>query len=329
MVLSCPSRVARASLSGMGTRIGELAALLTAVSWTFTAFAFAFAARRIGSLALNVLRLTVALLLFAVLGLVLRGEPFPLAAPSSVWFWLSLSGLAGFVFGDLFLFQAYIDLGARLTQVVFASAPLMTAIIGRLALGETIGPPGILGMIVVICGIAMVVAKKPGDASSTKEPVHPHRARGVVFALLAALGQAGGLVLSKIGAPHFDPFAATQIRVIAGLAGFLVVAAVWRRFREPWRALKDRKALGILSVGAFFGPFLGVSMGLFAVQRTGAGAAATLMGLTPILILVPALFHQQGKNQADGVPGRHRRRFRNRAAVFVLNALAATWSARI
>ncbi len=279
----------------METRIGEIAALLTAVSWTFTALAFAFAARRIGSLALNILRLVVALLLFTVLGLALRGEPFPVTAPSSVWFWLSLSGLVGFVFGDLFLFQAYIDLGARLTQVVFASAPLMTAIISRLALGETIGPLGILGMIVVVCGIAMVIAKKPQSLESTNEPVHPHRARGVAFALLAALGQAGGLVLSKIGAPSFDPFAATQIRVMAGLAGFLVVAAVWGRFREPWRALKDRKALAHLSVGAFFGPFLGVSMGLFAVQRTGVGAAATLMGLTPILILVPAYFINKEK----------------------------------
>jgi len=273
----------------METRIGEIAALLTAVSWTFTALAFAFAAERIGSLALNILRLLVALVLFAVLGLVLHGAPIPLAAPASVWFWLGLSGLVGFVFGDLFLFQAYIDLGARLTQVVFASAPLMTALISRFALGETIGPIGLLGMFVVVCGIALVVAWKPGK-TDTPSRLHPHRLRGVVFALLGGLGQAGGLVLSKIGAPHFDPFAATQIRVIVGLAGFLVVAAVWGRFSEPWRAMKDRKALGILSVGAFFGPFLGVSMGLFAVQRTGAGAAATLMGLTPIMILVPAYF---------------------------------------
>ncbi|WP_262497701.1 DMT family transporter [Parabacteroides chinchillae] len=39
-----------------------------------------------------------------------------------------------------------------------------------------------------------------------------------------------------------------------------------------------------------FGPFLGVSFSLMAVQYTGAGIASTLMALTPIIILAPAWF---------------------------------------
>jgi len=277
----------------MDIRIGEVAALVTAVFWTVTAVCFEFAARRIGSLALNVLRLAAALILFTILGIVLRGELLPLGAGAEVWFWLSLSGLVGFVFGDLFLFQAYIDIGARLTQVVFASAPLMTAVIGWFALGERISAVGLLGMVVVVAGISLVVmARGPSMPETAGNAASPpaRRLRGLFFALMGALGQAGGLVLSKIGAPSSDPFVATQIRVIAGLIGFLVVAAVWRRSAEPWKALRDRSVLGVLSVGAFFGPFLGVSLGLFSVQRSNAGVAATLMGLTPILILIPAVF---------------------------------------
>jgi drug/metabolite transporter (DMT)-like permease len=37
--------------------------------------------------------------------------------------------------------------------------------------------------------------------------------------------------------------------------------------------------------GGVFGPFLGVSLSLVAVQHTQAGVAATLMALTPVLIL--------------------------------------------
>jgi drug/metabolite transporter (DMT)-like permease len=295
----------------MDIRIGEIAALTTAVFWTITAVTFEYAARRIGSLALNILRLAAALLMFAVLGLILRGEPIPVSAGSYVWFWLSLSGLVGFVFGDIFLFQAYIDIGARTTQVLFASAPLMTAIIGFFALGERISLLGVAGMASVISGIALVILdKKPYkarttvaavDTQSPKDTQFPtgtlssalpgsHRLRGILCAIGGALGQAGGLVLSKIGAPDYDPFAATQIRVIAGLAGFLVMAAMLRRFREPWKALSDKKALGSLTLGSVFGPFLGVSLGMFAVQRSNAGIAATLMGLTPIIILIPAIF---------------------------------------
>ncbi|GAB1484840.1 DMT family transporter [Treponema sp.] len=277
----------------MNAHIGELAAIGTSIFWTVTAISFEYAARRIGSLALNILRLAVALILFSLLGLILRGQIIPIGAPASLWFWLSLSGLVGFVFGDLFLFQAYIDIGARMTQVVFAASPLMTALIGFALLEERIAPSGILGMFIVIGGIALVIMDKkkgPIEAAPASSVPTARRLRGVLFALLGALGQAGGLVLSKIGAPSSDPFVATQIRVIAGLTGFTVVALLWRKGREPIVALKDRKAMGALSIGAFFGPFLGVSLGLFAVQRAASGSAATLMGLTPIIILLPAVF---------------------------------------
>jgi drug/metabolite transporter (DMT)-like permease len=272
--------------------LGELAALSVSVFWTVTAVAFEFAAKRIGSLALNILRLAAALVIFTALGLVLRGEFFPLGAGGTAWFWLILSGLVGFVFGDIFLFQAYVDIGARTTQAVFASSPLMTAVIGFALLGERVSFLGIIGMVVVVVGIALVIMDhRPDQVEAASASVVPaaRRVRGIVCALLGALGQAGGLILSKIGAPDSDPFVATQIRVIAGLAGFIVVGAVWGKLRETTAALKDGKAMGILAIGAFFGPFLGVSLGLFSVQRASSGVAATLMGLTPILILIPAV----------------------------------------
>ncbi len=281
----------------MNEHLGEIAALLTSVSWTVTALAFEYAAKRIGSLALNVLRLVAALVMFALIGLILRGQVFPLDAASSVWLWLSLSGLVGFVFGDIFLFQAYIDIGARMTQVVFVSSPLITAILGYFVLGERIAPVGAAGMVLVVVAIAWVVfgagssdgASAAGEGPGLEAARRARRGRGVLFAFLGALGQSGGLILSKIGAPSYDPFAATQIRVIAGLAGFLVMAVLSRRLKEVFAAFKNPPALKALGVGAFFGPFIGVTLGLYAVQRTSSGIAATLMGLTPILILIPSV----------------------------------------
>jgi drug/metabolite transporter (DMT)-like permease len=104
----------------MDARLGEIAAVATSVFFTVTAVCFEFAAKRIGSLALNVLRLAAALAIFAVLGLVVRGELLPFGAGPEAWLWLSLSGLVGFVFGDLFLFQSYIDIGAPPPQVIYS-----------------------------------------------------------------------------------------------------------------------------------------------------------------------------------------------------------------
>ncbi|HNW57871.1 MAG TPA: EamA family transporter, partial [Bacteroidales bacterium] len=48
-------------------------------------------------------------------------------------------------------------------------------------------------------------------------------------------------------------------------------------------------------LGAFFGPFLGVSFSLIAVKYTEAGIASTIMALVPVFIILPAvvLFRQK------------------------------------
>ncbi len=84
---------------------GEFAALLTAVFWTVTALSFESAGHRIGSVALNILRLVIGLVFLGVYTFISRGLVFPSDASYENWIWLSLSGLVGFVFGDLFLFQ--------------------------------------------------------------------------------------------------------------------------------------------------------------------------------------------------------------------------------
>jgi drug/metabolite transporter (DMT)-like permease len=45
----------------------------------------------------------------------------------------------------------------------------------------------------------------------------------------------------------------------------------------------------LTSLGAFFGPFLGVSFSLVAVKYTEAGIASTIMALVPVFIIVPAV----------------------------------------
>lgn len=43
-------------------------------------------------------------------------------------------------------------------------------------------------------------------------------------------------------------------------------------------------------IGSVFGPFLGVSFSLIAIQYTNTGIAATIMSIVPILLIVPAIF---------------------------------------
>lgn len=262
---------------------GQLAALGTASCWAFSSLAFEVAGRRVGSLSLNVVRLVIASAFLAAWNGVTRGLLFPVDASAHAWLWLGASGLIGFLFGDYCLFKAFVLLGPRLAMLMMALAPPLAAGIGWLVLGERLGPLDLAGMALTVAGIAWAILERAPASAAAPRPARP--AAGIALGLGGALGQAGGLVLSKLGMGAYDPFAATQVRVLAGLAGFAAVASVagwWPRVGE---AVRDRAALGWASVGAFFGPFLGVSLSLVAVQRTLAGVAASLMATTPILII--------------------------------------------
>jgi drug/metabolite transporter (DMT)-like permease len=261
---------------------GELAALATACCWTTSALAFEAAGRRVGSLALNLIRLVPAFLLLSVYSWLVRGVAFPVDASAHAWLWLSLSGLIGFTVGDLCLFRAFVRVGARVSMLLMATAPLLTTLLGLLIMGELLSARQLLGMLLTVTGVSSVALERRPDAAGQLRRLPLD---GILLALGGAAGQALGLVLSKLGMGAYDAFAATQIRVLAGIVGLSVVFTAlgwWPRVRA---ALADRRALVPTGIGAFFGPFLGVSLSLVAVKYTYAGVAATLMALVPVLII--------------------------------------------
>jgi len=261
---------------------GELAALVTACCWTASALAFEAAGRRVGSLALNLIRLLPAAMLLSDYSWLVRGVAFPVDASAHAWLWLSLSGLVGFTVGDLCLFRAFVRVGARVSMLLMAAVPLITTIFGLLIMGELLSARQLLGMVLTVVGVSSVALERRPDAAGRMQRLPLD---GILLALGGAVGQALGLVLSKVGMGAYDAFAATQIRVLAGIVGLSVVFTVigwWPRVR---RALADRTAMVSTGIGAFFGPFLGVSLSLVAIKYTYAGVAATLMALVPVLII--------------------------------------------
>lgn len=273
-------------------RVGELAALFTALCWTITALAFETASRRVGSVAVNILRLVMALVLLGVFSYFRRGMFLPIDASAYTWFWLALSGLVGFVIGDLFLFKAFTVIGSRMSMLIMTLVPPIAALTGWLLMGEMLSWLNLVGMAMTISGIALVILHKHKEGKKNLEKIP---LKGLLFAVGGAAGQAVGLVLSKYGMGNYDPFAATQIRVMAGIAGFAIIISFFRRWLAVKNATRDNKALLLMLVGATFGPFLGVSSSLIAVQNTATGIASTIMAITPILIIPPTLifFKQQ------------------------------------
>ena len=96
---------------------GELISLGVAFSWTITALASEVGSKRLGVLSLNVWRLGLAMVCSAALMWVVTGNPLPAHASGTAWFWLMLSGVVGYFFGDWCLFNSYLCFGDKLEGV--------------------------------------------------------------------------------------------------------------------------------------------------------------------------------------------------------------------
>ncbi len=267
--------------------LGEFAALLTVFFWTISSLAFESASNKIGSVAVNILRLFMGFIFLSIFTLIRRGLFLPVDATVENWMWLSLSGLIGFVFGDLFLFKSYTVIGSRFSMLIMTLVPPITAFFSFLILGERLTLFHLLGMTLTFTGIAMAIFNSPGKGEKISLKLAP---KGILYAFGGAVGQALGLVLSKFGMKNYDPFAATQIRIIAGIIGYTILVTFMTRWISVMKATKNKSGMVLTTVGAFFGPFLGVSFSLIAIKYTEAGIASTIMALVPVFIIIPAIF---------------------------------------
>ncbi len=274
------------------SHFGEFAALLTAIFWTITALAFEGATKRVGPFAVNLIRLLFAFVFLSILSYFSRGLAFPVDATGHIWLWLGLSGVVGFILGDYFLFASYPLIGSRMAMLMMTLAPPIAAFFGWIALGETMNLKGLAGMLLVLSGIAIAIWSRP---NGEKKMQLNFPIRGLIFAFIGALGQGGGIVLSKYGMGQYNAFAATQVRVIVSIIGFAIIITFLKRWKNVSKTFKDKPALRGIVVGSVFGPFLGVSFSLLAVQNTNTGIASTIMAIVPVLIILPAvvLFKQK------------------------------------
>lgn len=271
---------------------GELAALGTAVSWSIGSNFFAAAGRRMGSRELNRLRITAACVLLCATLTALRGAPWPTWASRPQVVLLAVSGLIGFVFGDTWYFRSLVILGAGRAALLASLAPLFTVLIAWPTLHEHPGPLALAGIALTVGGVAWVIGARGA-------PVPAHRegstAMGVFAGVLAALGQAGGYVLSRSAVRGgLDPLSATVIRVSSAMVAIWVLAGLERAVRPTLATLRDRRAAAFMVGGAIFGPFLGVTLSLTAIRYIDAGVASSITAVYPILtMLIAARAHRE------------------------------------
>jgi drug/metabolite transporter (DMT)-like permease len=263
--------------------LGEIAALLTSLSFSVTSTMFTLAAQRVGAVVVNRTRLVFAVIFLAITHWIVLGTLLPIQAAPDRWLWLSISGIVGLVLGDAFLFQAFIWIGPRLSMLMMSLAPIIAALVAWIFLGEVLHFGEITGIVITLAGIAWVILDRNGKKSSSDRDY----GRGILYGLGAAIGQALGLVFAKNGLyGDFSPISGNIIRMISAFTVMWVIAVFRQETRLTLKTLNtNRRVLLFIFGGAIAGPFIGVSLSLFSIQNADIGIASTLMALPPVFLL--------------------------------------------
>ncbi|MFE4105245.1 DMT family transporter [Almyronema epifaneia] len=265
---------------------GELAALVAAFLWAVSTVIFGRLGKRLSPLMLN---LSKGLLAIAFVGLTLglRGSQPSNIEPLALGL-LLLSGIIGIGLGDTAYFNALNHLGARRVLLMESLAPPIAALIAWIFLAEVLSLSAWLGMLLTLLGVSWVISERVPDVN----PVQAHPWRGVLWGLLAAFGQAIGVVLSRaaLTGTGIDPLWSTLLRLVGGVITLLVLLLAQRRLGRDAQPLRSPRLVGVVVVAAVLGTYLALWLQQTALKFAPTGIAQSLMATSPLFILPIALW---------------------------------------
>ncbi len=271
---------------------GELAALLAAMLWTFSAMLWGDI--RLSALAMNTCKNCLGLLFLLLHWLVAASiaGSFHFTTSISAWGWISLSGLAGLVIGDTLYFRSLQILGARRSFIVACVSPLFATILGYQFLNQQLGWTVVLGISLTMTGIIAVVADRRGHAEAPGL-VPGKFVAGVACGIGGAFCQAVGGLFSSLGLQDCNPLEATVIRLLIAAVLTLTMFLSQSKLRTTFTALFRAEDLKKLLAATTLGTWLGIWMCQVAYGGDNLAIAQTLLSTCP-LFAIPVVWIVHG-----------------------------------
>ncbi|MGL5355222.1 MAG: DMT family transporter [Cetobacterium sp.] len=256
--------------------LGESLSLVAAFGWVGSSIFLEKASKEVGTLAVNLIRLLLAMIFLGIITNISRGMVLPFDASKESLKFLSISGLFGLFLGDFFLFKAYINIGSRITLLVMTFSPVAVSILSFFILGEKIELIKILGMLLTIFGIVIVILKKKSDKTFSKV--------GLLYSVLAMLGESLGIVFTRMGSVNYDSFATIQVRTIPAILAFIFYISLKGEWLSIKAGINSKKGVLYIALGTIIAT-LGVTSIVEAMKYSPVGVVSTLAATSPILII--------------------------------------------
>jgi drug/metabolite transporter (DMT)-like permease len=246
------------------------------------------AAKILGSLSANLWRLVLAVIVLGTWAHLAGGG---IGGQARGWFFLG--GAVGFGVGGAAMFMSLPRLGANLsTLIVQCVAAVAAAALEWTWLGTALTPFQLLCASVTLLGVSLGLLPRSLPRGIAWRS-------GVLWALLSAVAQGAGAVLSRkafavAAALHqpVDPGTAAYQRGLGGLLVAAVVLALAAR-RSDEHPSRIGTGWGWVTGNALTGPVLGVTCYQWALRTTPAGLVQPIVAAAPLLTVPLALWLDQ------------------------------------
>lgn len=216
---------------------------------------------------MNTVKALVGLIFFVISVFFFVGFEF---VPTKYFFTFFLSGALGLGIADIFLFQAYREMGPGRTMMLFGFQPVVLGILGYFFLGQELDMKKALAIIFFICclfTLSFEAFKKEGH----------WQMKGILMALLWLMLDSTGVVITRYSFnmnPELHALEGNIYRCLGALFVFMVVGMI-----RPFGLVKNFVALSkksqlMVVVGSFFGTFLSLALYLEAIKTINLASLA-------------------------------------------------------
>jgi drug/metabolite transporter (DMT)-like permease len=263
----------------MPNALGPVAAFGASVTWAYSTARYARVSRDVGSARVNFARVLVALPVFGIAQLLLRGPRVQDGVTGARAAWLLVSVVSSYALADSVFLTAARRVGVTTALSIASTYPLWAALWGMLLAGEPLGWQRASGTCLAVGGVVWLVQLASARGDGTKAVVQRDRV-GLMLALATSLLWAANSISVKRGSEGLSILQVNSIRYAMALALLSPQA-----LRKPAPGLTAAPSGGWLPVlpAILADAVLGSTCYVYGLSHTDLAVGATLSSLAPLL----------------------------------------------
>lgn len=272
-----------------GAFAGQTACLFTALLWALSLNLFRRPIDRYGARTVNLAKCLVATVLQGVTVLALGQMGALRGAPPRFVAFVVLSGIVGLVVGDTALFGSAARIGVHRALLLQTLAPLFAALLARVWQAERLAPGQAGGGLLILAGVALVVAPRGQTGRASTRWVWG----GVALGVLAAMGQGGGVVLAKAGMEQIPILPASFLRLATATVGMVLISTSGANLKRLGQLARSPSGLARVLPAILMGTYLALFLMMAGIALAPASIAAVLLSTSPVFSLLIEAYRER------------------------------------